>query len=311
MKTLKFFLILLIGASFTMSSCDKEDKDEIPLIEKEYFTILNGSFVNRSLPAASGTGAPAIASVSGNATVLAGGSNPITIFTSSAVTDILIGVEELSGYYKITNEVPQSTNAAIMVVVLLSPNVEGNFTIVVALANGNNISQHYTVPVTLFSGGTGRLQVSLSWNKPNDVDLHLLEPTGEEIYYGNSVSANGGELDVDSNAGCSIDNINNENITYSDTAIIANGVYTVKVNLWSQCEVTDPTTYILTVRYNGNIINPLTGSNPYSGVLTPDNEDEPQTPITFRIGSASSASTKIFGFGFSSVESKVISPHKL
>ena len=50
-------------------------------------------------------------------------------------------------------------------------------------------------------GSSGDVQVSVSWDAPSDVDLHVVEPSGEDIYYGHPASATGGQLDVDSNAG--------------------------------------------------------------------------------------------------------------
>lgn len=49
--------------------------------------------------------------------------------------------------------------------------------------------------------GTGDVQVTLTWNNENDLDLHVTDPAGERIYFSHRRAASGGELDVDMNAG--------------------------------------------------------------------------------------------------------------
>jgi hypothetical protein len=51
--------------------------------------------------------------------------------------------------------------------------------------------------------GTGDVQVTLRWESSADVDLHVFEPDGSEIYFAEpGPTSTGGQLDVDSNVGC-------------------------------------------------------------------------------------------------------------
>lgn len=118
----------------------------------------------------------------------------------------------------------------------------------------------------------GVVQVSVSWDTPSDVDLHVFEPNGEEIFFGNPLSETGGELDIDSNAACSIDNINQENITWTTTTP-PSGTYTVVVRWWSNCNI-DDTVYIVTVQTRGE-------TQVFTGLLAGDNDEHVVTSFVF------------------------------
>ena len=105
--------------------------------------------------------------------------------------------------------------------------------------------------------GTGDIQVTLSWDRDSDVDLHVIAPGGEEIYYARRQSPSGGELDLDSNAGCSIDGVRNENITWP-VGRAPRGRSTVRVDYWSSCNVAQ-TNYTVRVN-NGGSVQIVSGS---------------------------------------------------
>jgi hypothetical protein len=90
-----------------------------------------------------------------------------------------------------------------------------------------------TSPAPTTTVGTGDLQISLSWHSDSavDLDLYVVEPSGEEIYYNHKVSAAGGTLDRDNK--CS-DYINGkpENIFWVNPP---SGSYAVKVHFFSSC----------------------------------------------------------------------------
>lgn len=90
-----------------------------------------------------------------------------------------------------------------------------------------------TAPTQL---GTGDVQVTLRWEGANDLDLHVMDPAGEEIFYQHKNSASNGELDVDANQGCHsrmdqpVENI------FWPTSKAPTGSYKVAVAYYSKCE---------------------------------------------------------------------------
>lgn len=77
--------------------------------------------------------------------------------------------------------------------------------------------------------GTGDVQVTLRWESNADVDLHVTEPDGTEIWFGSpGPTSTGGRLDVDSNVGC-VQEASVENVFWP-TGGAPTGEYTIGVD---------------------------------------------------------------------------------
>ena len=89
---------------------------------------------------------------------------------------------------------------------------------------------------------TGDLCCRLAWYNFDDLDFHMIEPDGYEIYFGNRRrnSPSYGQLDVDMN-GCDGKNSREpvENIVYANKDRMKEGVYRLMVNQYSQRESID------------------------------------------------------------------------
>jgi Domain of unknown function (DUF6777) len=76
--------------------------------------------------------------------------------------------------------------------------------------------------------GTGDVQVTLQWASDADLDLHVTEPDGTEIYYlASGPTSTGGQLDVDSNVNC--DNDGGVENVFWPVGDAPTGTYTVSV----------------------------------------------------------------------------------
>jgi hypothetical protein len=85
----------------------------------------------------------------------------------------------------------------------------------------------------------GYLRCSLSWFNTDDLDLHMLEPNGMQIYYGSKLSGyTGGNLDVDMNVNNCVRNAV-ENICYPHRERMTEGTYKLFVNNFTKRESVD------------------------------------------------------------------------
>jgi hypothetical protein len=101
--------------------------------------------------------------------------------------------------------------------------------------------------------GSGDIRVTATWQNTNDVDLWVVTPSNFRIYYFADTDPTGGNLDVDSNAGCG-GNLTSrpvENVFWPTGKAVA-GQYKVYANLFARCDQNPiPTTVTISVTVKG------------------------------------------------------------
>ncbi|MBN1287299.1 MAG: thrombospondin type 3 repeat-containing protein, partial [Anaerolineae bacterium] len=111
--------------------------------------------------------------------------------------------------------------------------------------------------------GTGDVQVTLTWDNTDDMDLWVMEPSGEWIGYNHRTSATGGQLDVDGYPACGNPNIAVENIFWP-TGQSPEGTYIVAVDEYKTCNNPAPANWELIVKVNGQIVLHEFGAGGYT-----------------------------------------------
>jgi len=98
------------------------------------------------------------------------------------------------------------------------------------------------------------LRCSLAWNNFDDLDIHIVEPNKNEIYFGNKRGFySTGSLDIDMNAGGSNSREAVENITWTDKKKMGEGIYEVWVHQFTQRETKD-IGFTVEIEYEGKIL---------------------------------------------------------
>ena len=196
--------------------------------------------------------------VDGHVTIVNGGTATLSITSdvpfetvyvaaSSPVSRLFVPV---NGFFEATLPAP-STSAELLLTfpqVLPANDFELYFAAEDASGRVGTLAEHAFDAIVV---GTGDIQVTVTWDSNADVDLHVVDPAGSEVYWANRTSLTGGELDLDSNAACVGDNVRNENITWG-VGEAPQGTYIVRVDYWSACSAPS-TDYTVLVNNGGDI----------------------------------------------------------
>lgn len=302
-------------SALTFSSCLGDGDDTIileenhtPLIDN-LFTIGGAEFQKGEMPPS--TTDDIIGTVSGNTQALAGGMNFVTITSPTPYDKFYVGVRGKGGYWVVPAEGSYNSGTGLYtykIPVMYSEGYNENIDMVIrgVKKGSGEVSQPGEIHVEHVDSRSGDLNVNLTFDNEKDVDLHLITPSGKHIYYGNrgefSTDENGNRvqvygLDHDSNAVCTIDRLNNENI-FLPADMIEPGTYTVGVALYSNCTPhSEPTSWSVAVRYRGALVaNELTNyANPASGTYTANasSQGNNYVPVVkFTLTAAQAASKK-------------------
>lgn len=108
--------------------------------------------------------------------------------------------------------------------------------------------------------GAGDVQVQLLWSGGSDLDLHVTDPSGEEINFVNRRSASGGMLDHDDTAGCDLAPTTHVENIFWPTGGAPAGNYSAFVQNFSPCTAPEP--YELRIVVNGRVVSDTSSTMP-------------------------------------------------
>jgi hypothetical protein len=194
-------------------------------------------------PPASDSGPAAM--VTSPPVLINGGTASATIAAATGFNRVVLAVDGARGYYLVA--LPSPVGSVDLQLTMCQSIDRPHLDLRYAVGTAASLGAYQAAPADLIEVGTGELQISVSWDVESDVDLHVIDPSGDEVYYGQREVASGGMLDLDSNAACGIDHVKNENITW---AVAPPGPYRVRLDYYDACETT-ATRYAVTVQRKG------------------------------------------------------------
>ncbi len=110
------------------------------------------------------------------------------------------------------------------------------------------------------------VQGTVSWDTDADLDLHVADPTGHEVYFASDEVESGGVLFPKSEQ-CEIDNVHNERIAWTQ-GTPPSGRYEVRLSHYDNCKA-EQTNYFVRV-YNHRTVSTFTGT--FTGPSRDDSE---------------------------------------
>jgi hypothetical protein len=271
-------LVLVAGANAVTTACNGGATDDPGL--DAYMQIHGGQFVRGPMPAGSASGPKVLAIDLLNERTYPNLPNDSIAGTlAPTATAVAVGLQGDVGYWRVVAGVPSYTtptdpsfaataqfSAGIIpgkyTLVVHAVDAQGNF----GLADTQLLVASATPPAETLP--TGALVVTLTWNNDTNLDLHVVDPQGNDLYWGAQSTqppfsfdqvdgGSYGTIDYDSNANCEIDGLDREDAVWKGAPPL--GTYTVRVDAASLCGLPDAY-WTVNVVLQGKTIGTATGT---------------------------------------------------
>jgi hypothetical protein len=228
--------------------------------------VSGAQFTAGPMPAASGGPAVVSLDVQSNAAHAGEIDDPLRAALGPTATAAAIGLGGDQGYWIVPAGLPSVTAPGFPTFdVTLSFSLAlpaGTYELAVeAVDEQNRFGDANTATLTVAAAPVpaGALVFTLRWDTESDLDIHVVDPLGNEIYSGDvSPAGSGGVLDFDSNASCVIDGRRQEDVTWKDTP--PSGQYLVRVDTFSLCAATFAN-WVVEARLDGAIVGTASGES--------------------------------------------------
>jgi len=219
--------------------------------------VAGGQFYRGSIDKLAGADAPAVVDVLNSQNTIAPGlqNKQISGRLDPGSTAVAIGFAGDVGYWILAAGVPDAdspTQPTFHASLSFSPSLsQTSYDLIVRAVAPPTVfgpAARVSLDVEQSLPPTGALVISLWWDTEADLDLHVVDAYGVEVWAGNINSYDqyaavpttdagawneGGILDFDSNAGCNIDGRCNENVVWAVAAPA--GDYVARVDTFSLC----------------------------------------------------------------------------
>ena len=182
-----------------------------------------------------------------------GGTAAIEVSAPTAFSQLSIMASELDHHFLIDLAAP--TDSALLLVTVDQAYRDPFVTFEISAGDGVDYGPIAEATFGVVQVGSGDVQVSLTFDRGQDVDLWVRDPTGDLLYWGTDPGepddvASGGVLDLDANAGCTRTDERAENITWP-TGTGISGTYTVYLQLFGTCGDLVDVNWVITVSVKG------------------------------------------------------------